>query len=67
MSAPGPLDPQQAFQVVLELFDSSMDLMRQNLRRRYPDANDGEIEARFRRWLTKADQPLSQAWAVRGR
>ena len=52
---------------MLELFDTSVAIMRQNLRRRYPDADEADIEARLRRWLTKADQPLSQAFAARGR
>lgn len=67
MSAPGPLEPQQAFRVVLELFDTSVAIMRQNLKRRYPNADEADIEARLRRWLTKADQPLSQSFAARGR
>jgi len=58
------LDPQQAFRVVLELHEFSIGIMRQNLRRRYPEADEAEIEARLRRWLIKADQPLSAAFAA---
>jgi hypothetical protein len=36
----------------LGLFDSGVSLMRQNLRRRHPDANDQEIDRLLRAWLT---------------
>lgn len=33
------------------LFDTAVDLMRQNLRRRLPDASEDELEAELARWL----------------
>jgi hypothetical protein len=44
---------------LLELYDMSVAIMRQNLRRRPPEATDPEIEGMLRRWLMKADQPIS--------
>lgn len=35
----------------LELFDEGMALMRQNLRRRHPQATEEEIERRLHAWL----------------
>ena len=67
MSPPGPLDPLRAFQTVFELFDASIEIMRLNLRRRHPEASEAEVEAMLRRWLMKADQPLSQSFSARGR
>jgi len=40
-----------AFRTTLDLFDAGLDLMRQNLRRRHPDAGDEEIGRRLREWL----------------
>jgi hypothetical protein len=40
-----------AFRATLDLFAAGVDLMRQNLRRRYPEANDEEIGQRLREWL----------------
>jgi len=64
VSSPGPFDPRQAFQVVLDLFEASIGIMRQNLRRRHPDADEPEVEAMLQRWLMKADQPISKAFRV---
>lgn len=40
-----------AFRTTLDLFDTGLDLMRQNLRRRHPEAADEEIERLLREWL----------------
>lgn len=40
-----------AFQATLELFQVGVDLMRQNLRRRHPDASDEAIEQQLGQWL----------------
>jgi hypothetical protein len=40
-----------ALRPTLDLFDAGVDLMRQNLRREYPQADDDEIDGRLRRWL----------------
>lgn len=38
-------------QVVFDLYQTAEDMMRQNLRRRFPDARPEEIEARLLAWL----------------
>jgi hypothetical protein len=40
-----------ALQTTLDLFDTGLDLMRQNLRRDHPQANEDEIDRRLRQWL----------------
>lgn len=40
-----------AFRTTLDLFSTGLELMRQNLRRDYPDADDDEIDQRLRQWL----------------
>lgn len=35
----------------VELFELGVRLMRENLRRQFPDAGDDDIEQRLRRWL----------------
>lgn len=37
----------QKFQLTLELHEAGVDMMRQNLRRRYPEATSGDIEAKL--------------------
>jgi hypothetical protein len=41
----------ERLRVTFELFDAGVALMRQNLRRRHPDAPDAEIEERLTQWL----------------
>lgn len=43
--------PAEAFRAALDLFDMGLLLMRQNLRRRYPDAAEPEIDSRLQQWL----------------
>ena len=40
-----------AFQTTLDLFNTGLELMRQNLRRQHPDANDDAIDRRLSQWL----------------
>lgn len=37
--------------LAIELFEDGVELMRQNVRRRHPDADDEEIERRLVAWL----------------
>lgn len=41
----------EAFQTTLDLFETGVDIMRQNLRRADPAAPDDEIDRRLGRWL----------------
>jgi hypothetical protein len=41
----------EAFRATLDLFQTGVDLMRQNLRRRHPYADEREIERRLQEWL----------------
>jgi len=50
-SAPSP--EIEAFRATLDLFQTGVDLMRQNLRRRHPEASIEEIERRVAEWLRK--------------
>jgi hypothetical protein len=47
-SAPSISD---AFRTTLDLFQTGCDLMRQNLRRRYPAAHEREIDRLLQEWL----------------
>ena len=40
-----------ALRTTLDLFNTGLDLMRQNLRRDHPQANEDEIDRRLRQWL----------------
>lgn len=40
-----------AFRTTLDLFNTGVDLMRLNLRREHPQANEDEIDRRLRQWL----------------
>jgi hypothetical protein len=41
----------RSFRVTLDLFDAGVQLMRQNLRRSNPDADESEIDRRLTTWL----------------
>lgn len=47
----GSSSPADAFKTTLDLFETGLDLMRQNLRRSHPDAGDEEIERLLHDWL----------------
>lgn len=40
-----------AFRATLELYETGIDLMRQNLRRRHPDVDEHDIERLLGEWL----------------
>ena len=40
-----------SFRMALDLFETGVDVMRQNLRRRHPEAHDEEIERLLGEWL----------------
>jgi len=50
MPAPS-LSIAEAFRTTLDLFDTGLGLMRQNLRRNLPEAGDEEIDRLLRAWL----------------
>ena len=41
----------QRFRTALDLFEAGVGMMRQNLRRRFPDADEKEIAERLAQWL----------------
>lgn len=55
----------EAFRVTLELFETGVALMRQNLRRAHPHDTDEEIERRLGAWLT--DRPGAELGDAAGR
>jgi hypothetical protein len=40
-----------AFATTLDLFETGLELMRQNLRRNHPQATESEIDAKLGEWL----------------
>jgi len=54
-----------AFRTTLDLFDTGLDLMRQNLRRSHPSAGDEVIERLLRDWLL--DRPGAESGDCPGR
>jgi hypothetical protein len=54
-----------AFRTTLDLFDSGLAVMRQNLRRQHPDATDVEIDSRLGQWLR--DRPGAELGDCPGR
>jgi Rv0078B-related antitoxin len=55
----------EAFRGTLDLFDTGLDLMRQNLRRNHPEAGDEEIERLLGVWLR--DRPGAESGDCLGR
>ena len=51
-------------EMLFDLYETSEAIMRQNLRRRHPDADDAEIERRLHAWLL--ERPHEQ-WHARGK
>lgn len=43
--------PAERFRVALDLFETGVRIMRQNLKRDFPDATEQEIEDRLNAWL----------------
>lgn len=54
-----------AFRTTLDLFDTGLDLMRQNLRRSHPESGDADIERLLRDWLL--DRPGAEFGDCPGR
>jgi hypothetical protein len=54
-----------AFRTTLDLFETGLDLMRQNLRRSHPTADDEEIERLLQEWLL--DRPGAESGDSSGR
>jgi hypothetical protein len=54
-----------AFRTTLDLFETGLDLMRENLRRSHPDAGDEEIEVLLHKWLL--DRPGAKFGDCSGR
>jgi hypothetical protein len=48
---PNSLTPTQRLRITLDLHDLGVQMMRQNLHRRYPKAGAKEIEAKLLEWL----------------
>lgn len=53
------------FRATLDLFETGLDLMRQNPRRRHPEAGEEEIAQRLHEWLL--DRPGAQSGDSPGR
>lgn len=49
--ASSPSSIVESFRATLDLFQTGVDMMRQNLRRRYPEASDKEIDRLVHEWL----------------
>jgi len=60
-----PSSAVDAFRATLDLFQTGIDVMRQNLRRRHPEAADGEIEQLVHEWLL--ERPGAEAGDCAGR
>ena len=54
-----------AFRATLDLVQTGIDLVRQNLRRRHPEATEHEIERRLHAWLL--ERPGAEAGDCPGR
>ena len=54
-----------AFRTTLDLFDTGLDLMRQNLQRDHPGATEQEIERRLHQWVQ--DRPGAEFGDCPGR
>jgi hypothetical protein len=59
----GVAEVQQRFEATLRLAEEGIALMRQNLRRRHPDATEAEIDAKLDEWLL--DRPFDAPGRVR--
>lgn len=47
--------PAERFRITVDLAETGVDLMRENLKRRHPEADDDEIESLLRAW--RQDRP----------
>jgi hypothetical protein len=55
----------EVFRATLDLCETGIDLMRQNIRRRDPGATDADVERRLREWLL--ERPGAKDGDVPGR
>jgi hypothetical protein len=55
--------PEARFRIALELYEAGELRMRQNSRRRYPDAGEAEIDEYLRAWLR--ERPSIESGALR--
>ena len=55
----------EKMRIAIDLFETAVDLQRQNLRRRHPDATEREIEERLGAWLQ--DRPGAELGNGQGR
>ncbi len=55
----------EAFRATLDLFQTGIDLMRQNLRRRHPEAAEDEIDRLLHQWML--ERPGAEAGDSSGR
>jgi len=60
-----PSSVADAFRTTLDLFETGLDLMRQNLRRSHPKAGGEEIELLLHEWLL--DRPGAESGDCPGR
>lgn len=56
-----PRDPKISTRQLLDLYQTSKDLMRQNLRRRHPEESEAEITERLRAWLVHRPGSLERS------
>jgi hypothetical protein len=63
--ASAPSSISDSFRTTLDLFQAGVDLMRQNLRRRHPNADPHEIEGLLQEWLH--ERPGAEAGDCPGR
>jgi hypothetical protein len=54
-----------AFRTTLDLFETGLNLVRQNLRRDHPQASEDEIDRRLRAWLR--ERPGAESGDAPGR
>jgi hypothetical protein len=57
--------PADAFRMTLDLFETGLEMMRQNLRRRHPEATEAELDRLLHMWLL--DRPGAQFGDCSGR
>lgn len=63
--APTTPSVDNGFRTTLDLFETGVDLMRQNLRRSHPEAGEEEIERLLQEWLR--DRPGAESGDCPGR
>lgn len=60
-----PDDAAEKLRAALDMYNTGLAIMRQNLRRRFPQAADAEIEAKLEEWLR--NRPGAEHGDVPGR